>query len=149
MNGRERIPPELEGLRRFHGHLGPYVVLGMRMGEAARTTYPFRIYATLYCGSKRPRSCMADGVQYSSCCTLGKANIRVVEWGAACGMFTDGRTGIEIRILQEVLDSIDGKVTAENEDVVSVQLYQQRNEDLFITTSVEPEVAWSGFTKDI
>ena len=26
------LPPELEGLSRFHGHLGVYVTLGLRMG---------------------------------------------------------------------------------------------------------------------
>jgi formylmethanofuran dehydrogenase subunit E len=138
----ERIPPELEGLRRFNGHLGPYVVLGMRMGQAARTTYPFRIYATLYTGSKRPRSCMADGVQYSSCCTLGKSNIRIVERGEACGMFTDGRTGIGIKVLGDVLGLIDEKVTAENEELVSIEIYHQKIKDLFAISKVESSLAW-------
>ena len=40
---RPVIPEELRGLERFHGHLGPYVVLGMRMGMITRAKFPQRI----------------------------------------------------------------------------------------------------------
>jgi formylmethanofuran dehydrogenase subunit E len=28
------LPPELESAKRFHGHLGPYLALGLRLGKA-------------------------------------------------------------------------------------------------------------------
>ena len=33
------VPPELGALRSFHGHLGVYVTLGMRMGEMGKRRF--------------------------------------------------------------------------------------------------------------
>ena len=84
------LPDEMLALKKFHGHLGPYAVLGYRMGLIARSTFPERIYAIVHSGTKRPLSCLADGVQMSSCCTLGKSNITVMEDGEARVEFSDG-----------------------------------------------------------
>jgi len=133
---------DLEALHRLYGHLRAYVILGMRMGQVARERYPLRIYATLYSGSRRPRSCIADGVQFSSCCTLGKANIRIQEGREARARFTDCRTGIEITVKSEVLERIDREARAENEESVSLEAYKARAEDLLSITSIEPWMAW-------
>lgn len=141
-----RLPKDLEALRAFHGHLGPYVTLGFRMGKIAREKYPHRIYATLFSGTKRPLSCVADGVQLASCCTSGKGNIIIREGEEAKARFTDGRAGIEIKVLPEVLKHIDASgITSENEDAYSVDVYRKKAEDLFSVTPVEPGVAWHGF----
>ena len=68
-------------LARFHGHLGPYIVLGYRMGRYALSRSgddPFTIYARVYCSGTPPQSCLADGVQIGSGCTLGKGNIELI-----------------------------------------------------------------------
>jgi formylmethanofuran dehydrogenase subunit E len=62
----------------FHGHLGPYMVLGLRVGWLARSRLragPFEIRARIGCPAKPPGSCFIDGVQMGSGCTLGKANL--------------------------------------------------------------------------
>jgi len=67
----------------FHGHLGPYLVLGLRMGRhAVRKLRPKRLHemtATVWTSNMPPQSCVLDGVQVSSGCTFGKRNIRVRE----------------------------------------------------------------------
>lgn len=95
------IPTELL-LRTFHGHLGPFVVLGYRMGklalETAGSTGHFGIEADVYSILAPPPSCLIDGVQLGSGCTLGKRNIRVHETdGPAYADFTV-RSGMKIRI---------------------------------------------------
>jgi len=66
---------------RFHGHLGPYLVLGLRMGVVAkRILQPRRrhdLSVTIWTKQSPPESCMLDGIQISSGCTLGKGNLRV------------------------------------------------------------------------
>jgi formylmethanofuran dehydrogenase subunit E len=66
---------------RFHGHLGPFLVLGLRMGLAAvRVLRPQGLHdlsAIVWSSRSPPQSCLADGIQFSSGCTLGKGNIRV------------------------------------------------------------------------
>ncbi len=72
---------ELVDLARFHGHLGPYIVLGYRMGRRALNELggdPFSLNAEVYCTGMPPQSCLADGVQLGSGCTLGKGNVAVI-----------------------------------------------------------------------
>lgn len=72
----------LEELAKFHGHLGPNIVLGYLMGKYAcenLTDDPFSLKATVYCPKKTPESCIVDGVQLGSGCTLGKGNIEIIE----------------------------------------------------------------------
>ena len=77
------IPREypLIELARFHGHLGPFIVLGYRMGRYALAHLdenPFALYAKVYCSGITPQSCLSDGVQLGSGCTLGKRNIELI-----------------------------------------------------------------------
>jgi formylmethanofuran dehydrogenase subunit E len=68
-------------LAAFHGHLGPYIVLGYRMGRYARDNFcsdPFAMKAAVHCSGTPPESCVVDGVQIGSGCTLGKRNIEIV-----------------------------------------------------------------------
>jgi inosine-uridine nucleoside N-ribohydrolase len=68
-------------LKGFHGHLGPYVVLGYRMGrlalEKTGSGGHFGISAHVYTKLEPPPSCIIDGIQIGSGCTLGKRNIQV------------------------------------------------------------------------
>jgi len=69
-------------LARFHGHLGPFIVLGYRMGRYALQkcgNNPFELKACVFCSGVTPQSCLADGIQLGSGCTLGKGNIEVVK----------------------------------------------------------------------
>jgi formylmethanofuran dehydrogenase subunit E len=62
----------------FHGHLGPYIVMGYRIGRYASEYFgknPFNMKAKVYCSGTTPQSCLADGVQLGSGCTVGKRNI--------------------------------------------------------------------------
>ena len=71
----------VEDLAAFHGHLGPFIVLGYRIGRYVRDhicTDPFQLRAAVYCSGAPPESCIVDGVQLGSGCTLGKQNIEIV-----------------------------------------------------------------------
>jgi len=73
------LPKELEALKQFHGHLGPFVVAGYVAGKVAlerlgaRRYFGMRVH--LRCPPQPPASCLADGLQFSTGCTLGKRNI--------------------------------------------------------------------------
>lgn len=83
----------IEDLAAFHGHLGPYIVLGYRMGRYARLHFcddPFRMKAVVHCSGTPPQSCIADGVQIGSGCTLGKRNIEIIASDEIRCIFTSG-----------------------------------------------------------
>ena len=71
----------VEELAKFHGHLGPFIVLGYRMGRYALKHFdnnPFALHATVSCSGQPPESCLIDGVQIGSGCTYGKRNIELL-----------------------------------------------------------------------
>lgn len=90
----------IEDLAAFHGHLGPYIVLGYRIGRYVRRNFcsdPFQMKAAVHCTGQPPQSCLADGVQIGSGCTLGKRNIEIVPSGELFCKFSCGGREIIIR----------------------------------------------------
>ena len=86
-------------LAKFHGHLGPNIVLGYLMGKYAcenLSSDPFRLKATVYCPKKTPESCIVDGIQLGSGCTLGKGNIEIIENKAIYCEFTSSTTTLKL-----------------------------------------------------
>ncbi|MGW8179042.1 MAG: formylmethanofuran dehydrogenase subunit E family protein [bacterium] len=75
--------PVLTRIEEFHGHIGPYVVLGYKMGLMARDLLDSPGYFDLTVKVETPLipppSCLIDGIQLGSGCTTGKGNLMVVE----------------------------------------------------------------------
>jgi formylmethanofuran dehydrogenase subunit E len=72
--------PVLVAAGRFHGHIGPFLAIGLRMGLLANEKLgrsPLDMEAVVRVLPRPPRSCVVDGVQYSTGCTMGKGNIRI------------------------------------------------------------------------
>ena len=126
------LPPELEALKQFHGHLGPYVVVGYRMGKLARTELKGKLKATVLTGLKPPISCLADGVQFSSGCTLGKGNIEVLDRGEAKASFRSPDATLEVELKEEVRKDINAQMTHDTEEILALSIYRAAVESLFI-----------------
>ena len=115
----------------FHGHLGPYLVLGLKMGVLAKNTLnadPFEIRAEIHTEKITPRSCILDGIQFTSGCTLGKGNIDVMESDEIFGVFYKDNSKIVIKVKKEILEKIE-KVS-DMEEYARI-LFEKRDEELF------------------
>jgi len=70
----------LERGTEFHGHLGPFLVCGLRMGLLALRELDswghFDLQAVVETGTTPPLSCLIDGIQVATGCTLGKGNTK-------------------------------------------------------------------------
>ncbi|HEY3282223.1 MAG TPA: formylmethanofuran dehydrogenase subunit E family protein [Armatimonadota bacterium] len=75
------LPEQMEKARAFHGHLGPWLVLGLRIGQEAVEAVGARRYFGLalevHVPPQPPPSCILDGLQLSTGCTFGKRNIEL------------------------------------------------------------------------
>lgn len=67
----------------FHGHLGPFLVIGVRMGligvkklEVKENSEKLRITAMLK--YQVPFSCVVDGIQVATKCTLGNQKLTLI-----------------------------------------------------------------------
>ncbi|MDD1765323.1 MAG: formylmethanofuran dehydrogenase subunit E family protein [Methanomassiliicoccales archaeon] len=136
------LPGELLALKRFHGHLGPYVVIGYKMGQIGRERIPNRISAVVFTGSKRPLSCTIDGIQFSSSCTLGKNNIVVREENQVKAEFFDEKRLLSVELVEGIRERIDATTTKDNEELVALDLFTASYSELFRIT--EGESAQSG-----
>lgn len=137
------IPIELL-LRTFHGHLGPYVVLGYRMGtlalERTGSKGHFGISAEVHSILKPPPSCLIDGVQLGSGCTLGKRNITIQEDdGPAYVLFTTGgRTKIRIALRSGVPDLVTSLVDERGVEAAGREMLGMKTEELFEIEMTKP-----------
>ena len=65
---------------KFHGHLGPYLILGILAGNLGLKKLGLKKYFGLqvkvYGANKKPKSCLIDGLQLSTGATYGKGNIQ-------------------------------------------------------------------------
>jgi len=98
----EVTTPPLVRMAEFHGHLGPYVVLGYRAGEAAREVLAspgyFDLEAEVVSPLHTPQSCFIDGIQLGSGCTVGKRNLAVAG-GEPIGATFRTKGGGAVRII--------------------------------------------------
>jgi len=68
---------ELEKIRKFHGHIGPYAVTGYIMGQLVKSHFGKIDKIIIYNPLKTPFSCLIDGLQLSSGCTVGRSSIKL------------------------------------------------------------------------
>lgn len=68
---------------KFHGHLGPYLILGIIVGEMAlkklRSRKYFGLMVKVWGANEKPKSCLIDGLQLSTGATYGKGNIQKLD----------------------------------------------------------------------
>jgi len=125
----------LKKIEQFHGHLGPYAVLGYRMGRIANEKLgadPFLKTAIVWTNGAPPMSCVIDGIQVSSGCTTGKGNLTVLSGNIPKACFSDNNgKKIEILLRESVKNEIDKTVTEQNIVSYSEQLYLKSDKELF------------------
>jgi len=66
----------------FHGHLGPFLVIGVRMGliglrELKTTRGDPKLQATTIVKHAVPFSCIIDGIQVTTQCTVGNGKLKL------------------------------------------------------------------------
>lgn len=127
-------PEHIRRLAEFHGHLGPYLIIGMRMGElsneilgtetGAGSTH-FHKKAIVKTGTIPPISCIIDGIQYTSGCTLGKGNIEILHQNIPEATFI--LEGKELTLKLKI------KIDTKNRDIedIAMELYNTNKRDLF------------------
>jgi len=127
----------LKEIEKFHGHLGPFAVIGYKMGIIAKKRIdsdPFKIKAIVYAGTTPPISCIVDGIQLGSCCTLGKGNIKTIDKNQAKAEFflkDNPEKKITIALKDEIKNEIDTTVRQNNMIKYSERIWKKTDDELF------------------
>lgn len=128
------VPEDLlEVAVRFHGHLGPFLALGLKAGLYAVEVLgkdPFETKAVIRTEPRPPRSCFVDGVQITTGCTMGKGNIALKDGEGLSVLFSKGEKRLLLRVRADVLRATED-VTAENMEEVALGLLERSVQSLF------------------
>lgn len=125
----------LKKIEDFHGHLGPYVILGYKMGQISNQILgknPFEKKAVVFTFDQPPHSCIIDGIQLSSGCTLGKKNIKIYKKENLKVIFSN-KNGkqVEIILKSNIINEVDTIVTDNNILIYSKNIWERNDEELF------------------
>lgn len=135
-----RFPPELEHAGLFHTHVGPYLVVGLRMGRAVTDrlgSEPFSYRITAHTGRTPPYSCLVDGLQLATPCTTGNGCLDVAEERAMSveAVTKDGRA-LAVALNADVFERIETECTEENQESFALEIWAMPEGDL-LTVSEE------------
>lgn len=116
-------PAWLQTAVQVHGHLGPAIVVGIRLGEAGRNAVKAQGYFDLEVLAEGPfasppQSCLLDGLQIATGATLGKRNLQVAESKDYLVRVRNKRTGhsAEVRPKPELLKLMWSRLEAHDHE---------------------------------
>lgn len=85
MKHNREITIQMKDAARFHGHLGPFLVIVVRMGEIAKKQLGLKdenrvgLNAWIRAPPYPPFSCVIDGIQVATGCTVGNQKLKIEE----------------------------------------------------------------------
>ena len=99
---RKKYGLSLRDAVRFHGHLGPYLVLGILAGNLAlkkiKAKKYFGLRVKVWGANQKPKSCLVDGLQLSTGATYGKGNIQKLKGKEIRIVFRNSHSNRKIKI---------------------------------------------------
>lgn len=78
----KKLKLAIKNAEKLHGHLGPFLVIGVRIGKTAQknlntNTIENKLRATVKIPLSTPFSCVLDGIQTTTKCTIGNQKLRI------------------------------------------------------------------------
>lgn len=127
------VPNRMISLREaetFHGHLGPWLVLGILAGELAlkklRCKKYFGLKVRVFGANKKPESCLIDGLQLSTGATYGKGNIQKLDGSKIKLEFYNkqNRKKIILTIKDSLAQELNKTKTHKDSELLAEELYK-------------------------
>jgi formylmethanofuran dehydrogenase subunit E len=115
---------------KFHGHLGPWLVLGILAGEFAlkklKAKKYFGLQVEVWGANKKPKSCLIDGLQLSTGATYGKGNIQKLDGPLIKIEFSNliNRKKVILRLKEDVIRKLREAKSHEDSEFLARQLYK-------------------------
>jgi len=122
-----------EGVK-FHGHLGPFLILGLKAGLFANSMLGkdyFQMHVTVETEPSPPFSCIVDGIQIATGCTMGKRNIKLEKGKNLSLTFTKGEKRLKIRLKDEILKKLGNLKSKEESESKAISLINRPIRELF------------------
>jgi len=144
MSAEKKLELTIRRSVKFHGHLGAFLVVGIRMGILAKRQLKndlkdkFSLRATLKVPFRVPFSCTIDGVQMTTCCTVGNRRLSLESSkGEIVGIFVayGSREAFKVRVRPEIVKGLIRKRTDEvSNEELAAQVLRMSDDQLFTTS---------------
>jgi len=128
---------QLERAKEFSGQAGPYLAVGLRMGERALKRLGCEKHTGMTiqveCIPKAPYCFLLDGLQLSSGCTLGNRSIEFIPSSRIRILFANSRTGEKATyVLTDGLRAMieEWSKTWKSDETVALLIYAVPSESL-------------------
>ena len=121
---------------RFHGHLGPFLILGVKAGLFANETLGkdyFKTRTIVETELAPPCSCFADGVQFVTGCTMGKGKIELRDGCALSVLFLKDDKKLKLSLKGEVLESLKRISSKKESEKMALNLSKKPIREIFDT----------------
>ena len=138
----KEIPLHIKNAVKLHGHLGPFLVIGVRMGDAAKSHLDVDdnssggLQASIKTPLSTPFSCVIDGIQASTSCTVGNQRLKIENSAKEItASFTLQSTNKAMKILvnpKVVEDLIKEMSEGADPEQLAMKIAHTRAEQLFV-----------------
>lgn len=115
----------LEKAVRLHGHLGPFLVLGLKMGLKAESIIGKPVACEVFAILRKPYVCAADGLK-----TVIRGNIVLKEGKGLSAKFSNGKDSLVIEVRRSIVEKYAG-VSWEKCEENAYEVMKSRDEELF------------------
>jgi formylmethanofuran dehydrogenase subunit E len=132
----------IENAAKLHGHLGPFLVIGVRMGELAKRHLEVddksgrRLEVSIKTPLSTPFSCVIDGIQASTSCTVGNRKLKIEnstkEITAHCRLQESKKT-IRISVNPKIAETLISDMSkGANAEQLAAKIANMEEEQLFV-----------------
>ena len=122
---------------KFHGHLGPYLILGILAGEIALNKLGSKKYfgmkVKVWGANKKPKSCLIDGLQLSTGATYGKGNIHKLNSKKIKVLFEDLKNNrkINLYLKKSLINRLKNLKNHEDSEEFAREVYKAEPLEIF------------------
>ncbi|MGB9676516.1 MAG: FmdE family protein [Candidatus Bathyarchaeales archaeon] len=129
----EKLDSAIKKAKELHGHLGPFLVVGVRIGEYAKKTLNEEMKVSVKVPMITPFSCIIDGIQASTQCTVGNGKLSIEETEkeiAAHFKSQKTRKSIKVYVKPQLVEELKQKLSqgVPNEELARIVARTSDNE---------------------
>jgi formylmethanofuran dehydrogenase subunit E len=94
----------IDSAQKLHGHLGPFLVIGVRMGMTAKKALKVSdeqcrfLKASVKVPLSPPFSCLLDGIQVATSCTVGNQRLSIEDSEEICVSLSEQDAGKTVKV---------------------------------------------------
>ena len=116
----EKLNVTLNKAEEFHGHLGPFLALGVRMGligvrELGAKGNEEKLRVTAMLKDSVPFSCVVDGIQVTTKCTIGNKKLRLKNFSGIAAKFElPSREQLTVKVNPAFFNKLKNGLLSEN-----------------------------------